>query len=62
MGETDKDALARLIATGAYAIDPKKVAAAMLRRRPSMFEAAQPLDRPAPAADEDEPAPGPDLA
>jgi hypothetical protein len=62
MGETDKDALARLIETGRYEIDPKEVAAAMLRRRPSMFKAAQPLDRPASGVEEDEPTPGADLA
>ena len=62
MGERDKDALARLIEAGGYKIDPHEVAAAMLRRRPSMFEAVQPLDRPAAGVEEDEPAPGADLA
>jgi hypothetical protein len=61
MGERDKDALARLIETGGYSIDPAEVAAAMLRRRPSMFEAAQPVDGPAGAVEDDEPAAGADL-
>jgi hypothetical protein len=62
MGETDKDALARLIEAGGYTIDPHEVAAAMLSRRPSMFEAVQPLDRPVAGVEEDEPASGADLA
>jgi hypothetical protein len=61
MGERDKDALARLIEAGGYTIDPDEVAAAMLRKRPSMFEAVQPLDRPPAGVEEDEPAPGADL-
>lgn len=62
MGETDKDALARLIESGGYEIDPQKVAAAMLKRHPSMLKAAQPLDRPPARVEQDEPASGTDLA
>jgi hypothetical protein len=62
MGAKDKDELARLIQSGAYKVDVDEVAAAMLRRNPSMFEAREPLDGPAVPAEEDEPAPDSDVA
>ena len=54
--------LARLIAEGKYKVDPKEVAAAMLRRNPSMFVAREPLDRSPVGAEQDDPAPDADLA
>ena len=62
MGGTDRDELARRIARGEYEIDPKEVAAAMLRRHPSMLEALESRDRPPRRVEQDEPAPGVDLA
>jgi hypothetical protein len=77
MGTRDKGELARLIESGEYKIDPGEVAAAMLKREPwasarlgrvrrpppsSMLVAAKPLDRPAAGVEQDEPAPGVDLA
>ncbi len=76
MGETDKDELARRIERGEYRIDPKEVAAAMLRREPwastrlgrvrrhppsSMLVAPKPVDGDAAGPEQDEPAPGVDL-
>jgi hypothetical protein len=62
MGTTDKDELARLIERGEYRIDPNEVAAAMLKRYPSMLVTPKPVDRGAAGAEQDEPAPGTDLA
>ena len=62
MGTRDKGELARLIESGEYKIDPGEVAAAMLKRDPLMLVAAKPLDRPAAGVEQDEPAPGMDLA
>ena len=42
--------------------DPGEVAAAMLKRDPLMLVAPKPLDRPAAGVEQDEPAPGVDLA
>ena len=61
MGTTDKDELARLIDRDEYRIDPKEVAAAMLKRHPSMLVAPKPVDRGAVGVEQDEPAPGVDL-
>jgi hypothetical protein len=57
-----KEELARLIQSGEYEVDLQEVAAAMLKRHPSMFVPREPLDRPPARVDEDEPAPDPDLA
>ena len=57
-----KEELARLIESGEYEVDLKEVAAAMLRRNPSMFVPREPLDRPPARIEQDEPAPDPDLA
>jgi hypothetical protein len=57
-----KEELARLIEQGEYKVDLKEVAAAMLKRNPSMFVPREPPDRTAARVEEDEPAPGPDLA
>ena len=66
MSTMSKDALARLIARGDYVVDPHAVAAAMLRRtrsRPSLvLVAPQPVDRPAVRVEQDQPAPGADVA
>jgi len=62
MGSKDNDELARRIRSGGYEVDVDAVAAAMLRRNPSMFVAPEPLDGPAVPADEDEPAPDADVA
>ena len=62
MGTRDKGELARLIESGEYKIDPGEVAAAMLKRDSLMLVAAKPLDRPAAGVEQDEPAPGVDLA
>lgn len=62
MAPKDKDELARLIQSGAYKVNVDEVAAAMLRRNPSMFVAPEPLDGPAVPPEEDEPAPGADVA
>jgi hypothetical protein len=62
MGGTDRDELARRIERGEYRVDSKEVAAAMLRRHPSMFEALEARDRPPAPVEQDEPAPGVDLA
>jgi hypothetical protein len=59
------DELAGRIARGDYVVDAEAVAEAMMRRwrEPSaVLVAAQALDGPAVAADEDEPAAGGDLA
>jgi hypothetical protein len=61
MGDTSKDELARLIERGEYRIDPKEVAAAMLKRHPSMLVTPKPVDGGAAGAEQDEPAPGVDL-
>jgi hypothetical protein len=57
-----KEELARLIEQGEYRVDLKEVAAAMLRRNPSMFVPREPLDRTPARVEEDEPAPDPDVA
>jgi hypothetical protein len=62
MGARSKDELARLIERGQYKVDLREVAAAMLKRDPLMLVSPQPLDRPAAGAEQDEPAPGVDLA
>jgi hypothetical protein len=57
--------LAERIARGEYVVDAEAVAEAMLRRwfgvDSPVLVAAQPLDRPAVLADEDQPAAGVDL-
>jgi hypothetical protein len=58
--ESRLEELAGLIARGEYSVDPHAVATAMLAS--PMFVAAQPLDRPAVGVEQDEPAPGADLA
>ena len=66
MSTSSKDALARLIARGEYVIDTHAVAEAMLRRSggsPSLvLVAPQSLDRPAVRVDQDDAAPGADVA
>ena len=65
MSTRSKEALARLIARGEYVVDAHAVAEAMLRRGcPSslVLVAPQPLDRAPVRVDQDEPAPGADLA
>jgi hypothetical protein len=57
-----KEELARLIEQGEYEVDLEEVAAAMLRRNPSMFVPREPVDRTPARVEQDEPAPGPDLA
>jgi hypothetical protein len=57
-----KEELARLIQSGEYEVDLREVAAAMLKRHPSMLIPGKPVDRPPGRVDEDEPAPDPDLA
>ena len=57
-----KEELARLIEQGEYKVDLKEVAAAMLRRNPSMFVPSEALDRTPARVEEDEPAPDPDVA
>jgi hypothetical protein len=70
------DDLAARIARGEYEIDPQAVAKAMLASEPwasarlgrarslppSVFEAAQPLDRPSVPVEQDQPTPGADVA
>jgi hypothetical protein len=66
MSTRSKDALARLIARGEYVVDTHAVAAAMLRRSggfPSLvLVAPQSLDRAPVRVEQDEPAPGADVA
>jgi hypothetical protein len=65
MVDAGLDELAERIARGDYVVDAEAVAEAMMRRwrEPSaVLVAAQALDGPAVAADEDEPAAGGDLA
>jgi Anti-sigma-28 factor, FlgM len=58
----DRDELAKRIERGDYKVDPHAVAEAMLKRNPLMLVPAQPLDRPPVRAEQDKPAPDPDLA
>jgi hypothetical protein len=66
VGTGEQAELAERIARGDYVVDAEAVADAILRRwrreRSIMLVAAQPLDRPAVLADEDEPVTGRDLA
>jgi hypothetical protein len=64
MSSMSKDALARAIAQGEYVVDPHAVAAAMLRRGSplAVLVPAQPLDRLATGVEQDDPAPGADVA
>jgi hypothetical protein len=66
VGVGERAELAERIARGDYVVDAEAVAEAILRRwrreRSMVLVAAQPLDRPAVGADEDEPATGRDLA
>jgi Anti-sigma-28 factor, FlgM len=72
MRVTRLEELAERIARGEYAVDPHAVAAAMLAREPwasaglslapSVFEPAQPLDRPPVPVEQDQPTPGADVA
>jgi hypothetical protein len=65
MSTRSKDALARLIARGEYVVDTQAVAAAMLNRRALdslVLVPPQPLDRPSVRVEQDEPAPGADVA
>jgi hypothetical protein len=64
MSTMSKDALARLIARGEYVVDTHAVAEAMLRHgAPSLvLVPAQPLDRAAVGVEQDEAAPGADVA
>jgi hypothetical protein len=66
MSTRSKDALARLIARGEYVVDTQAVAAAMIRRSggsPSLvLVATQPLDRAPVRVEQDESAPGADVA
>jgi hypothetical protein len=64
MSTMSKDALAQAIARGEYVVDTHAVAEAMLRRgSPSLvLVAAQPLDRPTVLVEQDESAPGADVA
>ena len=59
-----KDALAKAIASGEYAVDPHAVAEAMLKRGAlsAVLVPAQPADRPAGGVEQDEPLPGADVA
>jgi hypothetical protein len=57
-----KEELARLIEQGEYEVDLQEVAAAMLRRNPSMFVPREPLDRAPAPVEQDEPAPDADVA
>jgi hypothetical protein len=59
-----KDALAKAIANGEYAVDPHAVAEAMLKRGvlSAVLVPAQPVDRPAGRIDQDEPVPDADVA
>ena len=64
MSTMSKEALARAIARGDYVVDTHAVAEAMLRR-PSpllVLVAPQPLDRPSVFVEQDESAPGADVA
>jgi hypothetical protein len=64
MSTMSKDALAQAIARGEYVVDTHAVAEAMLRRgSPSLvLVAPQPLDRPTFLVEQDESAPGADVA
>jgi hypothetical protein len=65
MSTMSKDALARLIECGEYAVDPHAVADAMLRRgglRSVVLVAEQPFDGAPVRVEQDEPAPGADIA
>jgi hypothetical protein len=62
LGDVRKEELARLIESGEYEVDLKEVAAAMLRRNPSMLIPREPVDRPPAGVDQDEPAPDADVA
>jgi hypothetical protein len=66
MSRTSKDALARAIARGEYVVDTHAVAEAMLRHpgRPTsaVLVTPEPLDRPAVRVEQDDAAPGADVA
>jgi hypothetical protein len=65
MSTRSKDALARLIARGEYEVDTQAVADAMLARgalRSLVLVAPQSLDGPPVRVEQDEPAPGADVA
>jgi hypothetical protein len=65
MSTRSKDALARLIARGEYVVDTQAVAGAMLSRRALdslVLVPPQPLDGAAVRVEQDEPAPGADVA
>ena len=59
-----KDALAKAIARGEYAVDPHAIAEAMLKRGAlsAVLVPAQPVDRPAAGVEQDEPVPDADVA
>ena len=65
MSTMSKDALARAIARGEYVVDTHAVAEAMLRRgglRHWCSYPRSPLDRPAVGVEQDDAAPGADVA
>jgi hypothetical protein len=64
MSTMSKDALAQAIARGEYVVDTHAVAEAMLRRGALslVLVTPQPLDRPAVLIEQDESAPGADVA
>jgi hypothetical protein len=59
-----KEALAKAIARGEYAVDPHAIAEAMLKlgALSAVLVAAQPLDRPAGGVEQDESVPDADVA
>ena len=66
MSTLSKDAIARQIARGEYVVDTRAVAAAMLSRsdglRSLVLVSPQPLDRQPARVEQDEAAPGADVA
>ena len=62
MEGSSREELARRIARGEYVVDPHAVADAILRRGLGVLEAAEAVDDAPGGVEQDEPAPGPDLA
>ena len=62
MEGSSREELARRIARGEYVVDPHAVADAILRRGLGVLEAAEAVDDALGGVEQDEPAPGPDLA
>jgi hypothetical protein len=62
MEGSSREELARRIERGEYVVDPHAVADAILRRGLGVLETAEPVDGASCGVEQDETAPGPDLA